>query len=202
MRRANWFLAFPLDGAFVLGLPPLPSNFRRFHPEDVHLTLAFLGTCGEAGAERAVAALDQRLHEQPQRPFAISLGQVVPMGGSRRSYSALSALLEEGHAEASACILSLRDDLMLAGAGRSEKRPPKPHVSIARPRNRASELDREAGLRWAAALQLEAVHAQLDRIALYTWSESRRERMFEIVAVRRLGQRNTEPIDPVAREKT
>jgi hypothetical protein len=31
------------------------------------------------------------------------------------------------------------------------------------------------------------VHAKLDRIALYTWSEVRRDRLFRIVAERRIG---------------
>jgi 2'-5' RNA ligase len=186
MARPNWFFAFPIDGAFVLELPALPSNFRRFHPEDVHLTLAFLGGCGQIAAERALAALDLRLQGEPQPPLAVSLGEVVAMGGSRRTYSALSALLDRGRAEATACVAALRDLLTQAAAGRTEKRPPKPHVSIARPRGRASEADRNAGLSWAAELQLQSVHAQLDRIALYTWSETRRERLFQIVAERRL----------------
>ena len=186
MPRPNWFFAFPIDGAFVLELPALPSNFRRFQPEDVHLTLAFLGGCGEGAAERALAALDQRLAIESCSPMAVSLGEVVPMGGSRRTYSALSALLDQGRAEASACIGALRDLLTQTASARTDKRPPKPHVSIARPRARASELDREAGLAWASALQLQTVHARLDRIALYTWSEMRRERLFQVVAERRL----------------
>ena len=187
MARPNWFLAFPIDGAFVLDLPPLPSNFRRFHQEDVHLTLAFLGSCGEASAQRALRALDERLQCTPMPPIAVSLAKVVPMGGSPRTYSALSALLGDGRAEASACLAAWRDLLTQTATGRREKRAPKPHVSIARPRSRVSEADREAGLSWAASLQLESVRARLDRVALYTWSEARRERLFQIVAQRALG---------------
>jgi hypothetical protein len=51
---------------------------------------------------------------------------------------------------------------------------------------RATDEARAAGLVWAAALELRAVRARLDRIALYTWSENRRERLFRIVAERRL----------------
>ncbi len=186
MPRPNWFFAFPIDGAFVLELPALPSNFRRFHPEDVHLTLAFLGGCGQIAAERALAALDQCLHRESPPPIAISVAEVVAMGGSRRTYSALSALLDVGRAEATACVAALRDLLTQTASGRTEKRPPKQHDSIARPRSRASEADREAGLSWAAALRLQDVRARLDRIALYTWSETRRERLFQMVAERRL----------------
>lgn len=186
MPRPNWFFAFPLDGSFLLELPELPANFRRFHPQDVHLTLAFLGGCDEPGAVRALSELDRRLESAPLSPMAVSLAEVVPMGGSRRNYSALSALLALGRAEASASISALRDLLTQAAAGRTEKRPPKPHVTLARPRSRATEANREAGLAWAASLDLETVHARLDRIALYTWHETRQERLFRIVAERRL----------------
>jgi len=187
MPRPNFFFAFPIDGKFVLELPALPSNFRRFHPEDVHLTLAFLGACGDNAAQRALVALEQRLEQEPQAPIDVSLAEVVAMGGSRRTYSALSALLARGRSEASACISALRDLLTQTAVGRTETRPPKPHVSIARPRRRASEADRSAGLSWAAALQLQSQTARLDRIALYTWSEARQERLFQIIAECRLG---------------
>jgi len=187
MPRPNWFFAFPIDGAFVLELPTLPSNFRRFHPEDVHLTLAFLGGCGQEAAERALSALDRRLESEPIASMTISLGEVVPMGGSPRNYSALSALLDRGRAEASASIAGWRDLLTQTASNRTEKRPPKPHVSLARPRSRVTDTDRAGGLVWAAGLQLQHVHTRLDRIALYTWHDTRREQLFQIVAERRLG---------------
>ena len=151
------------------------------------MTLAFLGGCGEDAAQRALAALDDRLRTAPLAALDVSLGEVVPMGGSRRAYTALSALLETGRAEATACLAALRHPLTEAATGRRDQRPPKPHVSIARPRARASDVDREAGLTWATKLDLHAVYARLDRIALYTWSEVRRDRLFRIVAERRIG---------------
>jgi 2'-5' RNA ligase len=179
-------LGFPIDGTFVLDLPALPPQFRRFHPEDVHLTLAFLGGCGEEAALRALSTLDERLAQTPLSSFQVSLGEVVPMGGSRTSYSALSALLERGRSEASACLAALRDPLLEAAIGRREKRAPKPHVSIARPRGRATDEQRAVALAWAATLDLRGVTRQLDRIALYTWHEARHERLFRVVAERRL----------------
>lgn len=185
MPRPNWFFAFPLDGSFVTDLPAPPTALRRYHAEDVHLTLAFLGGVGEAGAERALAALDEQLARATPAALDVSLGEVVPMG-PRGKYSALSALLERGREEATEYIRSLRDALTEAASGRREQRPAKPHVTVARPRGRATAADREAGLRWAGSLDLRAVSARLDRIALYTWNELRRERLFRIVTERPL----------------
>jgi 2'-5' RNA ligase len=186
MPRPNYFFAFPIDGRFVTRLPPLPPSFRLLHPEDVHLTLSFLGGCGQDAAERALTALDDALQRTPRSSVAVSLGEVVAMG-PKREYSALSALLERGRAATIEHIAELRDVVSEAALGRRELRAPKPHVTIAKPRRRVTDAGREAGLMWAAALDLRAVEARLDRIALYTWSEgNRRERLFRIVAERPL----------------
>lgn len=183
--RPNWFFGFPIDGAFVLDMPVLPKCFRRFHPDDVHMTLAFLGGCGEEAALHALSALDECLAAAPIHPMDVSFGEVVAMGSPRR-YTALSALLERGREEATTCIAEYRDILTETAAGRREKRPAKAHVTIARPRRRATDQDRQAGLRWAKTVDLRHVTARLDRIALYTWSETRVERMFRIAAERKL----------------
>jgi 2'-5' RNA ligase len=106
--------------------------------------------------------------------------------GARRHYTALSALLERGRTETTACLTELGGFLCETALGRRPSRPAKPHVTVARPRRRATDGERAAGLAWAGALELRSVHACLDRIALYTWSEQRQHRLFKIVAERRL----------------
>ncbi len=191
---ASWFFGLPVDGAFMATrVPEVPPGFRRFHPEDLHLTVAFLGACGEEAARRALAVLERAL-SSPRPPIEASLGEVVPMGDPR-AYSALSALLLEGRAETEALIGALRDPLADAAGARRETREPKPHLTLARPSRGASEAQRGAGLAWARGLDLGGVRARLDRVALYTWSAERRDtwsaerqaRLFEIVAERRLG---------------
>jgi hypothetical protein len=49
-----------------------------------------------------------------------------------------------------------------------------------------TEEQRRAGLDWAGALDLRAVRARLDRIALYTWHEDRAAQLFRRVAERTL----------------
>jgi hypothetical protein len=60
-------------------------------------------------------------------------------------------------------------------------------VTLARPRRRATEQNLEAGIAWAARVDLGKVEARLGRVALYTWTEVRRERRFRIVEERRFG---------------
>jgi 2'-5' RNA ligase len=186
MPSPNWFFAFPLEGSFVLDLPQVPSGFRRFHPDDVHLTLAFLGGCGEDGARRALLALDERLRTAPLPALDVSLAEIVPMG-PKPAYSALSALLGLGRNEATAYVASTRDVLTDAALVRREQRAPKPHVTVARPPVRANEARRAEGLDWARSIDLSAVVCRIDRIALYTWHENRGERLFRIVEERALG---------------
>jgi 2'-5' RNA ligase len=184
--RPNWFLAFPIDGSFVAALPAPPPLFRLFHPADVHLTLSFLGACGEEAAIRGLGALDWELGQRPQATLAVSLAEVVPMG-PRQQYSALSALLAQGRTEAEECIGRLRDVVSDAAVGRRDTRPPKAHVTLARPARRADAAARRAGLAWASRLDLTGVSARLDRLALYTWVEgSRHAASFRIVAERPL----------------
>ena len=185
MPRPNWFFAFPLEGSFVDELTGMPAGFRRYHADDVHLTLTFLGGCGEEAALRALAVLDEILPASGARPITVSLGEIAPMG-PRGRYSALSALLERGREETEALIARLRDPLSEAAIGRREKRAPKAHVTLGRPMLRATDAHRRAGLELARATDLTAVERRVDRIALYTWHENRRERLFKIVAERSL----------------
>lgn len=186
MPRPNWFLAFPVDGGFLGELPAPPPGFRLFPSEDVHLTLVFLGGCGEEVAGSAFRALEEHLPRASRGPIPVSLGAVAPMGGSRKDYTALSALLERGRAETIALTLALRDLITDAAGLRRQARPPKPHVTLGRPRRRADFAHRAAGLEWAEKLELSHVERTLDRVALYTWAEPRRERLFRIVRERKL----------------
>lgn len=174
----SWFVAIPVDGAFLARLAPAPQNFRILHAEEAHVTIAFLGACGEAAALRAWAALTATL--LPQR-FPWSLGEVVPLGPAG-AFSALSALLDEGRPEAEALISTLRDGLHDAAGVPREAREPKAHVTIARPARRADDADRVAALAWARALPLATIRGTADRLALYTRADGDPSRRYLIAA--------------------
>ncbi len=176
----NWFLAFPVAADWVETLPAMPPRFRRFLPEDVHLTLMFLGGCGETAALAALQATHASLRATPSAPVTVTLSGVVPMG-PKKEYTALSALLDVGRDEVTEHLRRHRDVAADAAGVRRDQRAPIPHVTLGRPQRRATEQDRVAGLEWAASLSLPNTPQVLSRVALYTWHPERRKALFRIV---------------------
>lgn len=165
---ANWFIGLPVaPGAWFARVGEPPPGVTRFHPGDLHLTIAFLGAVPEEAARAGWAAL---VWDAPV--LDVVLGAVVPMGSSRRP-SAFSALLEENRAVVEAAMGASRGACFAASGARPEERLPKAHVTVARPSCKASDRERRAGEAWAATLDLGRPTVSLDRVALFTWSEAR-----------------------------
>ena len=175
--KANWFVALPVTaGDWHERVGAAPSGVRLFHPEDLHLTVAFLGAVQEEAALRGfaeAAAIDLAVCE-------VVLGPIVPMGNPRRP-SALSARLIAGEREVAAAITGIRHAISDAAGAPRENRPALPHLTLARPRRTATFAERALAIRWGAAIDLGAPRVTLSSIALYTWSEERKERLFKVV---------------------
>lgn len=166
---ANWFIGLPVKpGTWFDRVEDPPPGITLFHPEDLHLTIAFLGAVTEEAARAGWAALAWDLPR-----LEVVLGAVVPMGSPRRP-SAFSALLDQGRPPVEAAMGESRGACFAAAGARPEDRAPKAHVTVARPSRKASDHDRRAGEVWAAGLELGHPTVVLDRVALFTWSETRR----------------------------
>jgi 2'-5' RNA ligase len=181
----NWFVGLPVAAGPWLAplVADAPRALRVFHREDLHLTVAFLGACGEERALAAWRTLDGFDHDAVE----VSLGGLVPMGNPRR-YSALSVLLVSGGAQTAALIGAVREPMWAAAAARPDDRPPQPHLTVARPTRAASAAERRAALAWATGKPPVGAHVLIDRIALYTWSDDRQLRQFRIFVERPLGR--------------
>src|SRR5688572_3648888 len=97
----NWFVGLPVAAGrwFAPLVADAPAHVRVFHPDDLHLTVAFLGRAGPDRA-RAAWAVAEGVRAQP---FVARLGALKAMGNPRRP-SAFSVLLGAGHDEAVAIV--------------------------------------------------------------------------------------------------
>lgn len=177
--RPNWFVGLPVDGADWLAplLDGAPPDLRCVHPEDLHLTVAFFGGVDEIHAMRGWSIAERLRHG----PISVRLSGLVPMGNPRRP-TALSVTLDEGRDATIALIAAIKADMLEAAGTPADRRPIKPHITVARPPRKAASADRRRAVAWAKALAPIGARVTLDRIALYTWSEERRDRKFRVVA--------------------
>jgi 2'-5' RNA ligase len=116
--------------------------------------------------------------------------------GSPRRPSAYSALLGQGRDEVEAAMGPARERACAAAGARLDPRPPRAHVTLARPGREASASVRDAGIAWARAIDLGAPRVRLDRVALFGWSIDRRAGpLFRIVAEARLAPSGSGELD-------
>ena len=175
--KPNWFAAVPISAPWLFdALKDMPPECRGFAPEDVHMTVAFFGAMDPA-RQAELAPLFARIDHAP---FQITLGGLTALP-SRKRCSALSLEVTSGRETACGLIAELRDPLLAAVDARPDERPPLPHITIARPIRKYKAPGRRAALAWADQLQPLDITVTLDRIALYTWAEDRRQRQFQIV---------------------
>lgn len=120
-----------LDGYLAACAAAAPA-YRWVPPENLHLTLRFLGNRPEA----ALAALDRRLGAIESPSFELALGGLGSFGG--RSPRVLWLGLDRGGAEAGRLAAAVEAACREAGI-EAEERPFRAHLTLARAR------DREAG---------------------------------------------------------
>ncbi len=185
-ERPNWFVGLPVpaEGWYrERVLRTAPEALRVFPPDDLHLTLAFLGSVDEARARAAWEARDC----WDRGAITASLGPVVPLGGDRHRFRVLAARLDGGDEAVAAGMRACQPALLDAAGLPPPQRPPLPHVTLGRAPRRLAHRERRALLRWAEGLDLAGVPVPLEEVALYTWSDDRPKRLFRIVERAPLG---------------
>lgn len=183
MSQPNWFLAVPLppQAHWQEAAATAPAALRRFAAEDLHITVVFLGSCGE---QRALAAW-QAVVSLEAASLSVQAGGWRALGPPRQP-SAYGLTLAAGHQELSD-LLHRCQPPALAAAGRAlPVGPPLPHVTLLRPHRRQAEQWITPMRAWMHAAPLPPATAQLQELALWTWAPDRRERLFQIVRRRPL----------------
>ena len=181
--KPNWFVALPVPPGlwFSRVMADLPSTCRRFHPEDIHLTIAFFGAMDPDRREAVIAAM-QKIRALP---FEARLGPILTLPTAGR-VSALAFSLGDGHRQVEDMIRNHRDALIAAARARPDHRRPLAHLTIARPIRKFGERGKREARTWAEQLCPPDVSLAIERLALYTWSEDRKVRQFRRVHTRAL----------------
>jgi len=183
VSRPNWFVALPLPAAagWQQAAAAAPEALRRFAAADLHCTVAFLGPCGE---ERALAAW-QALCDQPLAALLVSAGGWRGLGPSRQP-SAYGLTFAQGRQPLEQLLVQAGGRALQAAGCPPSAHAPLPHITLLRPRRREAAQWCEPMQQWMQTAPLPPEPALLQELALYTWSEDRRERLFQIVRSRPL----------------
>jgi len=166
----DWFVAWPVNGAeeWLANLEAAaPGGLNFLTPDDLHVTLAFLGHY-EPGLQAKMSALLEKLAFSE---IEMSPGEFVALPQPRR-FSALVSMLNVGKREVEGQIEKWRALICREAGARVDPRCPLPHVTFARPDRRIGSEDRDAALDWIAQLVPQSsIRFQLGRPRLYTWAE-------------------------------
>jgi 2'-5' RNA ligase len=160
---ANWFVGVVLP-PWTRSLGPLPPGVRALHPDDLHLTVAFLGSCTEVAARAAWDALTW-----PTGPLDVVLGPCRAFGG--RYPSALAVTIDDPRLVDA--IDAARGPCLDAAGLPPDDRPVRPHATFARIVRRATKAEARAARAWAEGLPTAGTPVRLDTLALFTWSPER-----------------------------
>ena len=211
MAAANWFLALvvPEQAGLSRLLADLPDSVRPFAAADLHITVAFLGPCGQERALRAWQAIAPLRHPAiavvsggwramgpPDNPSAYALTVEPDPDQNQRKDD--NQLRDRGRNLTAALIERWRQPALKAAGLPPERRAALPHITLARPRRRGLEQERagiEAWLQQASGTQASSPqaprpqhHLILREIALYTWDDDRQHQLFRLETRRPLDQ--------------
>jgi len=176
---ANSFVAAPIENVgywFDNYLENRPNAVRVFHPEDLHMTIAFLGKISADQQAAVIQAMEKLAHAE----FEISFHRLVALPNAKRM-SALSFSVNAGFQEAVNLIETWRAPIFKSISTEVETRPALPHITIARPERRANSQERKSILGWLKTVEAPRLKIPINRVALYTWSDNRKETQFKIL---------------------
>ena len=177
----NWFIAWPVDApALTRSLRrELPAGLRCIADADLHITLAFLGSVGEARAHDAWA----HALTLPCPAFDVAAQRLVALGKPSRP-SAYGVMFDDEQGSLADFIGQHRDALRESAGVNAESRPPLPHLTLARPPRSAGPVIRKCASDWIDDGELPSTRLELDRLALYRRAPDGHASRFQRVAER------------------
>ncbi len=175
----NWFVAIPVRAEALLQpwATEVPPGLRLFHPADLHLTVAFLGSMRPESADAVVA----QMRAVRFAAFDLVPGQLLGLP-SAAHITALSLAIAEGHSQAVALMAAWRGVFWEVAGATPDLRPPLPHITVARLDRRSGQVGQAAAQQLLAAAAACPIPLRATSLALYTWANDRQQQQFRIVA--------------------
>ncbi len=173
----NWFVAFQVSSGdwFKPLVQKLPTGLNSFHPDDLHMTVSFLGRLSEP----VVQKLAEQIEKTAPLSFRIRFNTFLALP-SKRKFSAICLGANEGQKD---LIRWMKENSLLyyqTADLEPDPRKPLPHITLARPNRRCSNETRRAIYRALFEITAPKINVELRGPNLYTWSENRLERQFRI----------------------
>lgn len=174
----NYFVAVrvPAPEGLDDSLAGAPIELRRFHPEDLHATVAFLGRMDHRLAPTLVEAVE----DVGFAPLGLRLDRLVALPSQRRPSAISFELAGAGQPRLVELIAAERVRLVQLAGGRQDERPPYPHVTVARPPRRTPADLRRRILAWVDGVEPPAANVTVSELVLLR-SNKRDGRLFERV---------------------
>lgn len=179
---ANWFVAFKVDPGNWYGqlAPLLPQSLKIFHPDDLHMTIAFLGNFNEKVNPLDTKKIVEIIRGFTLEPITLNSQGIIVLP-SEKHFTAICLDFENpqenGFLHKNKLLLDsitiLRDRLLEAAGVAPEKRNFLPHVTVARPHRRLSFLQKEILLGELRKIPSMTIPITLKTVALYTWADHR-----------------------------
>ncbi len=166
------FIALPLPPDWIESLGGVmrqlamrvPAGVRWVDPSGMHLTLRFLGNTNTAQVPGLIAGLRRELAGAATPKLALSgLGTFPPQGNPRVIWAGVSGQLDH--------LTNLQrgaESAVTSLGWPAEQRPFRPHLTLGRIRNRASEAQRRAVLDTIAGIEVPGCSIwRPDHVRLY-----------------------------------
>ncbi len=175
--KPNWFIAFPISpGRWHDKVNEnIPNSFRVFHPNDLHVTVAFLKKCDELQIENIADILQRIVIER----FIVATDRPLLLP-SNDNFSVLAVGFSKGNSLLKKYISKYRTLFSEVAGIEADSRSPFPHCTIARLRYDAM-TKRQSLVKSVNSINIPCEEIIIDRLALYTWNDNRKIMQFKII---------------------
>jgi len=175
--KRNYFVALKVPpGPWLDRLKEdAPPDLEFQHPEDLHMTVAYLGKIGEAAANEAFDSLAG----MAAPPIEATLESMEVLGG------AIALSPTDGNDASKTLMGSIKEPLELEAGRQPDERQPRPHVTVATTSGTAAKR-REAAAQWAEGASPTPAPVKLDTLGLYVRNDGPGKPAFKLIRSKKL----------------